>query len=498
MKSNTNPEIIIIGAGPGGLTAAIILQHRGFKVKVFERADHVGGRNSELRLGDFHFDLGPTFLMMDYILHEVFAEAGRKPSDYLDIKKIEPMYHLYFKDKVLHALTNLDDMKASIAELFPGEEKGIDLFKQKEKHRFDLLQPCLQKDYNHFRTFLSKEFRRAIPILGIGHSLFGNLGNYFSSELLKLSFTFQSKYLGMSPWECPAAFTMIPYVEHAFGIHHVIGGLNQISQAMAKIYQEDGGELYLNSPVKELLLNGSAVQGIMLDNGEKHYADEVIINSDFAYSMSHLVPEDLLKKYSKKNLKRKQYSCSTFMLYLGLDTKYDLPHHNIFFADDYRNNVEDIFNRKTLSEDTSFYIQNACATDSTLAPEGKSTLYVLVPVANNFSGIQWDREKKRFRDLVIKTLAKRIPEMADIEKHIETEKIITPSDWEDTYNVYTGATFNLAHSLEQMLYFRPHNKFEELDHCYLVGGGTHPGSGLPTIYESAKISANLISKKYGD
>ena len=173
-----------------------------------------------------------------------------------------------------------------------------------------------------------------------------------------------------------------------------------------------------------------------------------------------------------------------------------MAHHNIYFSKDYEGNVRDIFSNMRISDEPSFYLQNASVTDSTLAPPGKSTIYILVPMPNNMSGIEWAVEKDAFKEKILDLVVARTP-MKDLRQHIETEKVITPADWEQERNVYTGATFNLAHNLLQMLWFRPRNEFEEVKNCYLVGGGTHPGSGLPTIYESGRITANLISKKYG-
>jgi phytoene desaturase len=220
-----------------------------------------------------------------------------------------------------------------------------------------------------------------------------------------------------------------------------------------------------------------------------------VLNADFGYAMKNLVPPGVLKKYSPENVDAREYSCSTFMLYLGFDKIYDLPHHTVFFAGDYQGNIRDIFQRKVLSEDISFYVRNASVTDPALAPTGHSAVYVLVPVPNRTATIDWAKEKSAFRDRVIAAMEKRAG-MADIRSHIREEIVYTPQTWQDM-NIQFGATFNLAHSLNQMLYFRPRNKFEELDHCYLVGGGTHPGSGLPTIYESGRIAANLIARRYG-
>jgi phytoene desaturase len=210
--------------------------------------------------------------------------------------------------------------------------------------------------------------------------------------------------------------------------------------------------------------------------------------------MQTLFDEGVIKKWSPTKLRNKKYSCSTYMLYLGVDKVYDEPHHQIIFAHDYKENVKDIISRSRVSEDMSVYVRNATITDPTLAPKGHSALYVLVPTPNMKTTVSWtDAETKTYRDKVIKRIMERTS-MKDLDKHITCEKIITPADWQNERSLFLGATFNLGHTLTQMLYLRPRNKFEEVDHCYLVGGGTHPGSGLPTIYESGRISANLIDR----
>ncbi|MBN1823183.1 MAG: phytoene desaturase [Endomicrobiales bacterium] len=489
-------KVIIVGAGPGGLTAGMLLSHRGFDVEIIEKEKQVGGRNAAIELGGYTFDTGPTFLMMNFILEEMFEMAGRKLEDYVTVKRLEPMYRLNFGDFEFLPVTDREEMKKRIEKLFPGNASGYDKFLKREKARYEKMYPCLKVDYSNWRTLLSKNLLKALPYLSLGRSLFGNLGDYFRPENLKLSFTFQAKYIGMSPWECPAAFTMIPYIEHSFGVYHVMGGLNRISHAMKKVVEEEGGRVRLGVRVIKLLVEKGKAKGVELDSGERLFADEVIINADFAHAMSTLAEAGVLKKYSRENLSKKRYSCSTFMLYLGLDKKYDIPHHNIFFSSEYRKNIEDIFYNKKLSDNMSFYVQNACVTDPSLAPQGGSTIYVLVPVANNTAAIDWETEKAAYREKVLDALAKRT-ELKDIKRHIKVEKVIMPQDWENSYNVYLGATFNLAHNLAQMMYFRPHNKFEEIGNCWLVGGGTHPGSGLPTIYESGRITSGMISSKYG-
>jgi phytoene desaturase len=265
---------------------------------------------------------------------------------------------------------------------------------------------------------------------------------------------------------------------------------------MAKVIEEEGGKIHTGQPVREIIIENGKAVGVELENGEKIRGDYVVINADFAYAIDNLVKKNNRKKYTEKKLRKKKYSCSTFMLYIGVDKLYDIPHHNIVFSLNYKKNVDEISDLKILSKDPSFYVQNPSITDDTLAPPGKSTLYVLVPVPNNKSGIDWKKEKEPFKDLVLNLMEQRAG-CNDLRQHIEIMKVITPADWEKEENVFLGATFNLAHTVDQMLIFRPHNKFEEFDNCFLVGGGTHPGSGLPTIYYSGMISAKLIMQQEG-
>lgn len=495
MASAAKHHIAVVGAGPGGLTSAMILAKRGFKVSLFEKKDRVGGRNASVELGPFSFDIGPTFLMMKDILDEVFREAGAQSTDALDFVKLEPMYRLQFEDLELNPTSDHEAMRRQIGDIWPGKEAAFDRFLKTERERFRHLFPCLQRPYHRVGSLLSSDLLAAIPHLALGRNIFSLLMDYFGDEKLALSFTFQSKYLGMSAWDCPALFAILPYIEHHFGIYHVQGGLSRISDAMADVARANGVELHLGTGVRQLQLDGRRVTGLSLDNGQTVAADDVIVNADFGHAMTHLIPPRVLRKYAPPKLARKKFSCSTFMLYLGLDTVYDMPHHTIVFARDYRENVEEVFNHGVLSEDPSYYIRNASITDPGLAPPGKSAVYVLVPVPNQRAGIDWEQEAPRYRRRILESIGRRTA-MTDIEDHIETERIITPVDWETDYDVHLGATFNLAHNIGQMIYLRPRNRFEELEHCYLAGGGTHPGSGLPTIYESGRITANLISRYY--
>ena len=490
-------KIGIIGAGPGGLAAGILLANNGFDVTIYEKKDRVGGRNSYFKADGYTFDIGPTFFMMPFILEEIFAEAGADLHDYVDLKLLAPYYQLVYHDgKKILPSNNFEEVKESIENINSSDVDGFDRYMQDNRKKMNYTLPVLQRPFNNFFDLFNTDLLKLLTVLKPHKSLWQDLGDYFTDDRIKVGFTFQSKYLGMSPYNCPSMFSILPFTEYEWGVFHVMGGLNQLSQQMAVLFKELGGEIKLEDEVKEINIVRGSAEGLKMADGSYNELDEIIMNADFAYGMEDLIPDQKRKKYSNTNLDAKRYSCSTFMLYLGLDTIYDdLEHNNVFIAEDYEKNFLEIESKKVLSEDPSFYVQNASVTDPSLAPEGHSTLYVLVPTANLKSQIDWQKDKSRFRDLIIRKLKNKVG-LEDIEEHIKYEKILSPLDWRDEMDVGYGATFNLAHNLGQMLLFRPHNRFEEFENMWLVGGGTNPGSGLPTIYESGRITANLISEKH--
>lgn len=492
----TKQTIAIIGAGPGGLAAGMLLASRGFDVQMFEKQSYIGGRTSSFTEQGYTFDLGPTFFSMPHILEEVFEAAGRNLHDYVTLTELEPMYSLVFHDTTVRASRDPETMKKEIARHFPGNEDHYDRFMSDTRKKMHALTPVLQKKHDRLTDYLAPRSLKAVPELELGKSLYDVLSSYFDDERLKLSFTFQSKYLGMSPWECPGAFSILSYMEHEWGVFHPKGGLNQLTKAMAKVIEEHGGKIHLNRGVKKLLIDESKkVNGLILDSGETVKADQVVMNADFAKGMEMLIDNQVRKSHKDESLKKKKYSCSTFMIYAGIDMPVNLDHHTILFSENYKKNIEEITKSKTLSDDPSIYVQNASVTDSSVAPAGKTALYILAPVPNNFSEIDWKKEKESFRKLVWDQIAEKTG-IEDLQAHIEFEEVLTPDDWENEKYVYKGATFNLAHNLGQMMFFRPHNHYEEFDGLWLVGGGTHPGSGLPTIFESGRITANLITDSY--
>jgi phytoene desaturase len=253
-------------------------------------------------------------------------------------------------------------------------------------------------------------------------------------------------------------------------------------------------EIHYSEPVESLRFEGRRIAAVKTSKTE-YEADATVVNADFARSMTRLVPDRLRRRWSDRRIASKRFSCSTFMLYLGIEGRYDVPHHTIYLSENYRENLADIETRHALGSDPSMYVQNACITDPTLAPAGHSTLYLLIPVTHRHPNVDWRREAPRYREVALDQLERMGIE--GVRERIRYEKMITPDDWQDDYEIYRGATFNLSHDLGQMLHMRPHNRFEDLDRVYLVGGGTHPGSGLPVIYSSARITTDLLLDDLG-
>ena len=488
-------DVIIIGAGPGGLASAMLLAAQGLKVRVIERLPVIGGRTSSIEAEGFKFDLGPTFFLYPRVLKEIFEIAGTSLEREVELIKLDPQYRIQFgAGGELNCTPDVNAMPREIAKLSPSDAPGFQRFLDENRTKLARMEPCLESPFNSWKDVAQDRVLKMLPMLRPHQSVDTYLKRFFKDERVRLAFCFQSKYLGMSPFKCPSLFSILSFLEYEYGVYHPVGGCNAITQAMARVARKLGVEILLDEPVEEMLFSGKRATGVRTNKGTYH-SEAVVLNADFARAMERLVPDHLRKKWTNKKLASKKYSCSTFMMYLGVEGTFDLPHHTIHIAADYAKNLDEIENKHVLSDDPSFYVQNASVTDATLAPKGHSALYVLAPVTHQHKNVDWSKEAAPFREKMLRQIRKAGYHID--ESKIKYERVITPADWDSSYEIYKGATFNLSHTLDQMLHLRPHNKFEDLDGVYLVGGGTHPGSGLPVIFESARISSTLLMKDLG-
>ena len=494
--SGSVPSIVIIGAGPGGLAASILLSHAGFHVTVLERLDRVGGRTSSLKVQEFRFDIGATFFLYPRVLAEIYQRAGFNLSSEVSLRRLDPHYRLVFGGGgELLATPDVRKLEQNVAALSPTDALNVRRYLADNRKKLERFRPCLETAFLGWSDVMSPGLLRMLPLLRPWSSLDRDLSRYFKDPRVRIAFSFQSKYLGMSPFRCPSLFSILAYLEYESGVFHPIGGCGAVSENMASVAKKLGADVRLSEPVEEMEFDGRRVTAVRTANA-RYSADAVIINADFARAMTRLVPDRLRSRWRNASIDRKRFSCSTFMLYLGITGRYDqVPHHTVYVSEDYRRNLNDIELQHVLSDDPSIYVQNASVTDDTLAPPGMSTLYVLVPVTHRHPNVDWSRERFRYRQVALAQLAK--VGVTDVERRIRYEQITTPEDWDSRFEIHRGATFNLAHTLDQMLHLRPNNRFEDLESVYLVGGGTHPGSGLPVIYESARITSKLIMKDFG-
>jgi phytoene desaturase len=488
-------QVIIIGAGPGGLASAILLASQGVKVKIIERLPIVGGRTSSIEADGYKFDLGPTFFLYPRVLEEIFRIGGTDLHREVEMIRLDPQYRIAFgAGGKMDCTPDIARMEKQIAELSSADAPGFRRFLAENRTKLALMEPCLETHFNGWKSVLNKRLLKMLPMLRPHQSVDTYLKRFFKDERVRLAFCFQSKYLGMSPFRCPSLFSILSFLEYEHGVWHPIGGCAAVTAAMARVAERLGVEIQLSEPVEEILFAGRKAVGVRTQSGVER-ADAVVVNADFARAMQKMVPDHLRRRWTDQKLAQKKYSCSTFMMYLGIEGRYELPHHNIHIAENYTRNLDEIENRHVLSAEPSFYVQNASVTDPTLAPRGHSGLYILAPVTHQHPNVDWAQEKSSFRNLVLKQIAKA--GFTDVASRIRYERVITPADWDTRYEIYRGATFNLAHTLDQMLHLRPNNRFEDLDGMYLVGGGTHPGSGLPVIFESARISSRLLLEDFG-
>jgi phytoene desaturase len=490
------PHVAVIGAGPGGLATAMQLAAAGARVTLFEKDGVVGGRTRTLTSPEgYRFDLGPTFFLYPRILKEIFSACGADLEQEVELIRLDPHYRLIFEgqpEATLEATSDIPRMEAAIAALAPGDVAGLRRFMADNRKKLEVFRPFLERPFLRRRDMMTPGVMKSLPQLRPHRQVDQDLRRYFADPRVRLAFGFQTKYLGMSPFKCPSLFTILSFLEYEHGVFHPRGGCGAVSDAMARVAERLGVEIRLNTPVERIAFAGRRAMGV--ETGGEHIAtDAVVLNADFAHAVPRLVPDHIRKDWSDRKIAKARYSCSTFMLYLGVEGTFPkLAHHNVLLAEEYQRNIHQIQGGE-LPDVPSLYVQNPCVTDPGMAPPGHSSLYVLIPVPNLRHGCDWSVEAPRYRRLALERL--KALGLEDIEQRIRYERMVTPQAWQDEFAVGYGATFNLSHDLMQMLSFRPRNRFNDTQGLYLVGGGTHPGSGLPVIYEGARITAKLVQEE---
>ena len=488
-------HIIIVGAGPGGLAGAMRLAHAGYRVTVVEAEDRVGGRMRGFERDGYAFDTGPSIMQVPRVYDELFAECGLDRSDYLRFKQITPNTRIRFwDDTVLDLSSDLADFKRQIAVLRPDLPEAFDRW-YAEHLRKEVIgyRPYLGTPVRPVLEYLNpREIAAALPFRP-WESLYDHYWRFFKDERLVYGLSYPAKYLGMHPQRCSSVFSLVSWLEFAEGIWQPEGGFRAMAQAFARAAADLGVTIRLNTPVKQVRIERGFATGVELASGEQLQADAVVVNADFAHAMKRIIPDAARGGYTDAKLDRMHFSCSTFIIHLGIDKVYDLPHHSLYLSDHIRRTDAPFIDDSALDEtNPSFYVCNPTPIDPINAPAGHSALFVLVPVPNLRYGVDWPAVEQRYRDKIIKRLA--MLGYDDLEQHIRTEVRYTAQGWQDTFKVEYGAVFNLTHGWAQLGPLRPHIRSDAAKGLYYLGGAVHPGSGLLTILEAARSALYFISE----
>ena len=483
-------HVIVIGAGIGGITAAIHLARQGLQVTLVEKNARPGGRCDRISREGHHFDTGPTLLVMPLLYEAEFAELGASMHEMLDLQRVDPTYHLVFDNGSGLALTSdMKSLQEQLEAIEPGSFQGL-LRYMDEGHRHyhlgieKLVYPDFRVASDFFKLSNLPLLHRVKPLA----KHYANMSTYFDDPRLKAAFTFQDVYMGLSPFEAPATFSMMPYTELAHGVWYPKGGMYQVVEALMSLAHEAGVEFLFNSTVEQVDVNGRSARGVMVD-GRRMEADTVLANADLTYVYQNLLPQD----GQAKKLARKRHSCSVVSFFWGVDKPYEmLPPHTLFLADDYRENFDSIIRDLDLPANPSLYIHAPARLDPAMAPSGQDTLIAIVPVGHMSAngGQDWGAIRDQAREHVFRRL--QTLGITDLEEHIKFEVNFTPLSWLKRYNLVKGSTHGLCHNLTQLGYFRPDNQHAQYHNLYFTGASTRPGTGMPTAMVSGRHAAKRI------
>ncbi len=489
------PTAIVIGAGIGGIATAGRLAKNGFSVTVLEKNSTPGGRCNQIVQDGHRFDIGPTLFLMPEVWEETFAALGENMHDHMQLVRIDPTYKIHFDDGLQLQLTsNLGEMQAQLEKVEKTAFSGfLNYIAEGNKHYKISLEKFVGRNfYNIFEYFSLAN----LPLLFQLKALmkhYANTGKYFKDERLKAAFTFQNMYLGLSPYDAPATYSLLQYTELAEGVWYPMGGMYKAIEVLTAIAEKLGVKFVYNTPVKSISVDGSKIKSVVTEDGQVYNADLFVGNADLPYIYKELLP----KNTEAARLDKKQYTCSTIMFYWGVDRQYQqIAHHNVFLARDYKASFDQIFNEHKLPAEPSFYIHAPARTDSAAAPDGQDTLYVLVPVGHmdEKNKQDWDEMVGRARETVFARLEKDMG-ITDLREHIKFEIIKTPITWKEQFNLEKGAAFGLSHNFWQVGFLRPQNRHARFENMYFAGASTHPGTGLPIVLLSAKLTTERILKE---
>ena len=483
---------IVIGSGFGGIAAALRLKAKGHKVKLIEKHPDLGGRARVFRRNGFVFDGGPTVITAPYLIDELFTLFKKNSKDYIELAPLKIWYQFIFEDKHKFNYSGDEaDMKNQIEKLNKDDVKGYEELVNFTKKIFDKGFTELA-DVSFDKPFVMMQQLPALLKLKSYKSVYSLVSFYVKNEKLRRMLSMHPLLVGGNPFTTTSIYGLILYLEKKWGIHYSMGGTGKIIKGFEKLMNEVGIEIIKDNEVTKIISNNNKITGVQLNNHTNIEADNVICNADPPAVYEKLLNgnenSSFLFKW-KKN--RMEYSMGLFVYYFGTKKIYDnVEHHTIKFGNKYKEHLDDIFDKKKLNKDISYYLHRPSATDKSMAPEGNDCFYVLVPVPNNQSGIDWNVEGEKIKNLVVDKMEKDL--MPNLKDNIIEDFYLTPDYFEKDLNTKFGSGFSIQPKFTQSAYFRFHNKSEIYDGLYFVGAGTHPGAGVPGVLSSAKVLDKIL------
>mgnify|MGYP001316659557 FL=1 len=482
---------IVIGSGIGGIAAALRLRSKGHDVTLIEKQNDLGGRARVFKKDGFTYDGGPTVITAPHLINELFTLFKKNSEDYIKLKSLKTWYRFIFDDGSSFDYSGDENRMHSEIKKFCKEDiEGYKKLLNFTKKIFDKGFTELS-EVPFDKTFFMVKQIPALLNLKSYKSVYSLVSSFIKNEKLRRLFSMHPLLVGGNPFTTTSIYGLILYLEKKWGIHYSIGGTGQIINGFEKLMIEEKIEIKKGSEVKNLITEKNKVTGVKLENGEEIKSDYVICNSDPPAVYSKMLNSKISNPIFKWKMSRMEYSMGLFVYYFGTKKKYsDIEHHTIKFGEKYKEHLKDIFDRKTLNSDISYYLHRPTATDQTMAPDGNDCFYVLVPVPNNKSGIDWNIEGEKMKDLVINKMEKDL--MPNLRENIVSDFYITPDYFEKELNTQYGSGFSIQPKFTQSAYFRFHNKSEIYDKLYFVGAGTHPGAGVPGVLSSAKVLDKIL------
>lgn len=493
--SGTAKRAIVIGAGLGGLAAAMRLGAKGYKVTVIDKLDVPGGRGSAIWQDGHRFDLGPTIVTVPQVYKELWAACGRDFAEDVDLRSLDPYYEIRWPDGTkFTAQHSTEKMREEVAKIEPRDVAGFEKFLVDSKRRYwfgfeDVGRRPMNKLWDLIQILPTFARLRA------DRSVYAHAAKRFRNEKLRMAFSFHPLFIGGDPCHVTSMYILVSYLEKEFGVHYAMGGVAGMAAKMADIVMEQGGTLLMQTEVDEIVVRNGKARGVRLSTGLELGADVVVSNADVANTYDGLMRNVPRKRWTPQRLKRTRYSMSLFVWYFGTKGTRgdwaDVGHHTILNAPRYTGLLDDIFIKGKLADDMSLYVHRPAVTDPSVAPEGDDTFYVLSPVPHlGHGGVDWATEEARYKAKMLKVLEEQL--LPGVGAKISTERVFTPETFRDRYLSHLGSGFSIEPRIFQSAWFRPHNISEEAEGLFLAGAGTHPGAGVPGVISTAEVLSQLV------